>query len=166
LIARLILGGVFIKYSFEKIGGFEQTIAFLKLIKQYKMMPLDPPFYLNYTALILPWLEMVCAVALILGIFVRGAGVTVFGMLVVFTIAIGVRAVDMVDKTGMSFFDIEFDCGCGGGPVNIFWKLVANSTWILLSLIPIFSRSRWLTLEKAMSSREGQPAAGTLADIL
>lgn len=162
LLARLILGAVFIYYAFGKIGGVEETVTFLKLIKQYQMMPTEPAWYLNYTALILPWLELVCAVALILGIFVRGAGVTVFGMLLVFTVAIAVRAAHLVDETGISFFKLEFDCGCGGGPVNIFRKLLANSLWILLSLIPIFSPSRRLCLERMFADNRQPAPAGAV----
>ena len=60
--------------------------AFAEEVSYYHMLPM---WGVNWMAIFLPWLELVCAVALLTGIGRRGANVLVILMLVVFTYAIG-----------------------------------------------------------------------------
>jgi hypothetical protein len=64
-------------------------------------------------------------------------------MLVVFIPAIALRTLAMMRADPqLSFFDVQFDCGCGTG-VEIIWiKLLKNTGLTLLALIVLFSRSR------------------------
>lgn len=140
LLARLIVGGLFIYMGFNKT---QDPVGFLKLIREYQMIPQGMPVLLNVLAVTLPWLEVLCGVLLIAGVAVRGTAGLLVTMLVGFTAIIAVRAVDIYQSTGQAFCQIAFDCGCGTGVVNICFKLfVENTGLLLLSLVALWSRSR------------------------
>ncbi len=139
LLARLILGGMFIYMGTHKLAD---PIAFLKLVRMYHMLPETPPYFLNSVAIVLPWLEVFTGVALLIGLSVRGAAAIMTIMLCVFTPAILLRALKMVAETGQSFFQISFDCGCGSGVVVIWKKVTENLLLILLSILAVASCSR------------------------
>ncbi len=139
LMARLILAGMFIYMGSVKIAD---PVEFLKLVRQYHMLPESPAFLLNTTAIVLPWLEVVVGTALLLGLHVRGAALAATIMLVVFTPAIFLRALEIRAEKGISFFQVEFNCGCGGGIVIIWKKLLENMGLVVLSLVALLSASQ------------------------
>lgn len=138
LLVRLFLGGFFIYMGLAKI---DDPVAFLKQIRLYGLLPETPPYFLNGTAIVLPWLEVLCGGALVLGIFRRGASAWLAIMLCIFTPAIFLRALGVHQTEGTPFFQIAFDCGCGGGPEIIWIKLLKNSGLLLIVLATLFSRS-------------------------
>jgi putative oxidoreductase len=106
-ILRLIVGGVFIYASLDKIqnpGSFAAAVA------NYRILPY---IFLHPAALYLPWLEMVCGMALIIGIQKRGAAWIISIMTAIFMIAITVAL-----SRGL-----DISCGCfnteGGHGVGI-----------------------------------------------
>jgi len=139
LIARVILGVIFIYMGSMKFGS---PFEFLKQVRQYEMLPETPAIYLNATAIVLPWLEIVAGVALLIGLRIRGAAVAIALMLLVFTHAILIRGLHILSEQGGSFFDVVFDCGCGSGPVTIWIKLLGNVGFFVLTTVVLFSRSR------------------------
>lgn len=143
LLARLGLGYMFIWMGLNKVG---HPMEFLKQIHLYEMLPESPGLYMNATAIVLPWLEIICGLALILGVYLRGAALTIALMLAVFTPAILMRALAIQTAEGTPFFEIAFDCGCGSGVVITWKKLAENSGLFLAALIPLLSRSRFLCL--------------------
>ncbi len=56
LLARLVLGGMFVYMGADKILN---QVLFLKLIRQYEMVPESVPWLLNLIAAVLPWMESV-----------------------------------------------------------------------------------------------------------
>lgn len=150
LAARLVLGGMFIYMGMNKIAD---PVSFLKQIHLYNILPESPGILLNSVAIVLPWLEVVAGAALLWGLFVRGASLTILLMLLVFTPAILLRALAIQNADGVPFSEIAFDCGCGGGAVVIWKKLLENGGLILLSFVALISRSRFLCLEKLISGR-------------
>lgn len=139
LLARLILGGLFVYMALPKVGN---PSDFLKLIRLYHMVPESPPYFLNGIAIVLPWLEIICGLGLILGVLVRGASASIAIMLAVFTPVILVRAMAMHSAEGIPFFQTAFDCGCGTGIVIIWKKLLANVGLFFLSVLILCFRSR------------------------
>jgi len=139
LAARLMLGTMFIWMGCKKIG---EPIVFLKQVRLYHMVPESVPALLNSIAIILPWIEVVTGSALILGIALRGSALIQLVMLIIFTGAIFLRALNVNRVEGTPFFQIVFDCGCGAGPVTIWKKLLENLGLCLLTFIPLLSRSR------------------------
>jgi uncharacterized membrane protein YphA (DoxX/SURF4 family) len=138
-IARLVLAGMFIYMGLSKTLD---PIDFLKAIRVYHVLPETPPYFLNLTAVILPVLEVMCGLALLLGVAVRGAGLTLFGMLLVFTAALVSQSLDIHAAQPIAYCDIRFDCGCGAGEVYICSKLAENAGLTLLALVATLSRSR------------------------
>ena len=140
LIARLIVGVVFIHHGLVKVGD---THAFLKAVKGYGILPLDPPFLLNSVAVVLPWVEVVIGLLLVLGHARRAGGLLSFILLVVFTASIGKLTLDyMALHPEQAFLTIELDCGCGAGATNVAKKFAENAGLIVLSAWLMLSRSR------------------------
>lgn len=159
LLARLIVGGVFVYMGCMKVAS---PVEFLKQIHLFNMLPAEPGYYLNATAIVLPWLEIICGAALILGVFVRGAALNLLIMLSVFTPAIFLRAWTIRATEGTPFFEIAFDCGCGSGPVTIWTKLLENLGLWLAALVAILSQSRRFCLS-ALWSRGKQAMANCVS---
>jgi len=93
---RLILGGVFIYASIDKIihpGAFADILYNYNLIPGWMIHPL---------AVWLPWLELVSGIMMITGIFLRGATVILSGLLMVFIVALSINALR----------GYNIDCGC------------------------------------------------------
>jgi uncharacterized membrane protein YphA (DoxX/SURF4 family) len=158
LLIRLLLGGLFVYMAWPKIAD---PVDFLKLIRLYHMVPESPPVFLNGIAIVLPWLEMICGVALILGLFVRGASAMLAAMLVVFTPVIFVRALAIQGAEGTPFLEIAFDCGCGTGIVIIWKKLLANTGLFLLTLFPLWSRTYRFCLGVGVNRARPAPTAAS-----
>lgn len=148
LIARLIIGGMFVYLSILKI---QEPQAFLKAMKEFDVLPLDPPRLINTIAVLLPWFELVAGIAILLGVMLRGAGLAIFFSLVVFTIAVAARAFGIHSAEDIAFCAIKFDCGCGSGEVYICSKIVQNIGLTLASLPIFLSRSRRFCLGKLRS---------------
>jgi len=144
LVARLAVGGLFIWMGVAKIAD---PVTFLKLMRQYQVLPTSMPYFLNFVAVAVPWIEALCGVALVLGLAVRGAGLIATGMLVVFTPMILLRGLELYHQGGVSFCGVNFDCGCGAGVIFLCHKLVENVVLFLLALVAALSRSRRFCLE-------------------
>lgn len=152
LLARLAVGGMFAYLAFMKL---QDPIEFLKLTREYGVLPTDPPILLNLTAVVMPWLEMVCAVALFLGLFRRGAALLLTGMMLFFTPLVIWHAIGLYNAAPpgqyASFCEVCFDCGCGTGVVCICYKAAENTALLLGSLVALFSRSHRFTLDAALT---------------
>ena len=155
LIVRFVLGGLFIYMGINKLG---HPIEFLKQIHLYHMLPESPPYFLNTTAIVLPWIEVLCGVLLVVGLAVRAAALQVLVMLSVFTPAILLRALAIRHETGTAFMDIAFDCGCGSGVVITWIKLLENSGLWLLASYALVSGSRRFTLTMLLERRKANPS--------
>ncbi len=143
LLARVFLAAIFLYMGSMKIGD---PFVFLKQVRQFEMLPESPPIYLNATAIVLPWLEIITGVALLIGLRFRGAAAAIVLMLLVFTPAILIRALHIQAEKGISFFDVAFDCGCGSGVVVIWTKLLGNVGLLILALGILLSRSNRFSL--------------------
>lgn len=144
-LVRLVLAGTFIYMAVLKI---QDPVGFLKGVRLYRMLPEEPAWILNSIAISLPWIELLTGLAILFGVWLRGAAVVQMAMLAVFTPAILLRALDVRATEGTPFLQIAFDCGCGTG-VQIVWrKLLANSGLFLCSFLAAASSSRRLCLDR------------------
>ena len=165
LIARLVLAATFIYTGSAKIAD---PVDFLKQIRMFQMLPETPPVYLNASAIVIPWLEVVAGTALLIGLHVRGAAAASLIMLCTFTPAILLRALAVRAEQGISFFDVKFACGCAGSAEVIIWtKLLANVGLIALSSVALFSRSNRFLIGPWLDQRLGSLAAnsGSARDV-
>ena len=95
---RLVVGGVFIWAGILKILD---PLEFAQNIANYRVVSRDISFSL---ALVLPWLEVLCGILVILGIFRSASSLLLSGMLGVFLVLITVTILRGLDV----------DCGCFG----------------------------------------------------
>ena len=98
---RLIIGTIFIIAAIPKImepQDFAWSIALYQML-HYK--------YVHLLAVILPWIELICGIALILGLRTRGAAVVISGLLVMFICAIGFAIVNKIEMSGCGCFSQE-----------------------------------------------------------
>ncbi|MCP5050537.1 MAG: DoxX family membrane protein [bacterium] len=95
-IARLLLGGIFIAASIDKIT---HARAFSDIVYNYQLLP---EMFIYVWAITLPWLEFISGILLVTGIYKRAAASMLGGLLVIFIIAISINLIR----------GIEFDCGC------------------------------------------------------
>lgn len=96
LLARLVLGGIFIYASLDKIAHPRE---FARIIANYSILP-DP--LTTLPALVLPWLELLAGLCLVFGIWVRSAAFLLSLLLLVFILALGFNAMR----------GISLSCGC------------------------------------------------------
>jgi uncharacterized membrane protein YphA (DoxX/SURF4 family) len=94
---RLVLGGLFVYASFDKIA---HPAAFARIVYQWQIAG---PVASNVVAVTLPWLELVAGALLIAGAWKREAALVIALLLVVFLAAAG-----SVLARGI---DVE-NCGC------------------------------------------------------
>ena len=104
LLARLVLGGVFLVAGFLKVTTPE---AMAKATQAYQVLPHDLAAYVGYA---LPTVEIILGLLLVLGLFTRVAAVLTSLLLVVF-----VAGIAQAWARGLTI-----DCGCfgGGGTVS------------------------------------------------
>lgn len=96
LVFRLILGSIFIYASLDKIAHPEQ---FARIVYNYKILPHS---LINIFAIVMPWVELICAVFLIGGIFVESSSAVLSLLLVSFIVALSVNFLRGLD----------INCGC------------------------------------------------------
>jgi len=135
--ARVVLGVVFLRMGLAKV---EDPVAFLKLVREYELVPDALPWLLNSVAIVVPWLEVWLGALLILGVAVRGVSLTLLAMLIVFTGAIAVRGLALAEAGSQPFCDVAFDCGCGSGVVAVCAKLPENVGLMVLAGIGVATR--------------------------
>ena len=96
IFARLILGGIFVYASFEKII---HPAAFAEEVHRYQILP---DILINLTAIVLPWLELVVGAFLIFGFWMPGAVLMSNLLLMTFT---GALMFNMARG-------LDISCGC------------------------------------------------------
>ncbi len=95
---RIIVGGVFIWAGVLKIID---PLGFAESIANYRLFPAWMAFFL---ALVIPWIELICGVLLILGLFPRTSAFVLSLFLFAFIVLIWVSILRGLD----------IDCGCFG----------------------------------------------------
>jgi len=131
-ILRVILGGVFIFASWDKI---QSPVYFAVAVENYRLIP---DIVTNLVAVILPWLELYCGILLVSGLWYRSAAMIVLFLNMIFIFAILYALI-----SGLSI-----DCGCFGTDTTVSWGRVIEDFFLLgFSLIIIFTPESILAME-------------------
>jgi uncharacterized membrane protein YphA (DoxX/SURF4 family) len=128
VLVRCGVAALLLAYGIEKMSGLSD---FLKSIHSYGVLPTTPPWILNLAANGIPILEIAGGLFLLFGWCRRGTSAVVALFLLVFSVAIFMRTLDVMAETGQAFTEIAFDCGCGNGDVIIWQKLLFNAALLL-----------------------------------
>jgi uncharacterized membrane protein YphA (DoxX/SURF4 family) len=96
IIIRVILGGLFMYSSFDKMANPE---AFADIIDNYRLLPVQ---LVNPMAIFLPWLEFITGLLLLTGKWVKGSLLIYSSLLVIFIIALAQALIRGLD----------ISCGC------------------------------------------------------
>ncbi len=136
LAFRVVLAAVFIYAALQKAG---KPLLFADEIGMYGILGLG--FLLYLIAIVLPWIEMFCGLALLTGIFMRGAALILASMNLVFIVVISYRTVGIMAAEGIPLRQIYFDCGCGFGPTYAWKKLIEDMILLVFSGTVFFSPS-------------------------
>lgn len=115
LIARVILGTWFVYSGGVKIFG-SGLDRFTYDVANYKLVHAPWDAVVAYTV---PWFELIAGVCLMLGILRRGAILSITGLVVMFSIAVG----------WAWSHGLDISCGCHGGETKIqYWSKAAEFT--------------------------------------
>jgi len=128
VVARIVLGLVFLSASLHKIvdpGSFARAMA------NYRLLPAE---LVNFFAVVIPWVELLCGVLLLLGQWVRTCSLLVSCMLVLFVVAVGASIIRGLD----------IHCGCFSGDSGrqVGLRLLAEDALYLVLSIFLAIRGR------------------------
>lgn len=121
LAARLALAAIFAFAAIPKLGD---AASFARDIDNYHMLPVE---WAAPLAVMMPPLELLVALALLVGFHARGAALVSAGMMLVFAVAMA-QAIAR---------GIDLDCGCFGSALAMEvsgWSILRNVVLASLSL--------------------------------
>ncbi len=119
---QVALGLLFLTSALAKIGDTGS------LATQVHYFRLVPAWSENLFGMTLPWIELLCGLALVLGVRARAGAWVALASLVVFTVAVGIAMAR----------GLNFECGCFGtlAGTRVGWaKLGENAAMIVLAVL-------------------------------
>jgi uncharacterized membrane protein YphA (DoxX/SURF4 family) len=143
VIFRWAVGLIFIYASMDKL--FHPS-AFAVAVYNYKILPGG---LINLVAITLPWLELVCGILLIIGLFPRAAALILSVLLVVFFFALSISL----------YRGIDISCGCftvstTADKIGISYML-RDLLVLALSIQILFFDRNLLSIERLLFLRQG-----------
>lgn len=118
-LARWVIAGVFL------YAGISKALDPTLLARQIKNYHLAPWWLVHPLAIVLPWLEITCALLLVLGIWVSEAASIIGVLTVLFITAIGWAL----------YWDLSIQCGCFSRYGMASWPhMVGNAALLLLTI--------------------------------
>jgi uncharacterized membrane protein YphA (DoxX/SURF4 family) len=139
-LVRVGCGFIFIYASWDKILD---PPAFARIIQNYQLLP---PAAVHPVAVVLPWVEAICGLALVSGVG-AGGGLAVFtGLMAVFTGALALNA----------WRGIDTECGCFSVAAGATAGRAADD---LVRDVLLLAAAAW-ALAHRVRRNAGYPAAG------
>lgn len=130
LALRLVVGGVFVFASFDKLMNQE---AFAKAIYNYKFLP---EIFINVFAIIIPYIELAAGVFLIFGIYKRGSSFLISFLLIIFLISLG-----QAYARGLDINCACFSLESSGQKSDILLRIIED-IFLLIASIIIYIKSK------------------------
>lgn len=144
LAFRLYIGGIFIYAGMYKIS---YTAEFAETIASYQLAPY---WAVNFLALVMPWLELICGILLVFGVKSKSATAIITGMLALFIVAVFLV---LVRK-------IPIGCGCFSSVEEpMSWTTLARDlVWLAMSIhIYLFDSALQLERKFLITIKDAQP---------
>lgn len=134
-VVRVALGALFI---YAAVGKILQPTEFAREVDNYRLLPYGA---VVLTAVVLPWLELLCGVGLIVRRWARGSALLVVIMLGVFTatlVSALVRGLDIscgcfalsAEASKVSLLRVLEDCVMLATAVWVWWKEEARANQV------------------------------------
>jgi len=130
LLLRLVLGSVFIISGLDKVADLN---TFMHAILNYQIIDSG---IAAVVATVLPWLEILCGLGVILGIYPRASSVIITLLLAVFTLLVGTAMLRGLD----------ISCGCftqDPSAHRVGWQKIAENIGMMLAGIYLASARNW-----------------------
>lgn len=142
LASALIVGGYFLYAAYFKITDVRQ---FAIEIKNYKLAWLDERF-VHIPAILVPWIEVAAAIALIVPLTRKGGAIVIGGLLVFFIYAVYDAAI---------IRGLTISCGCTGkGSGQAGWLTIGRNFLLLAATFASVYLPNW----RAKSGAPEEPA--------
>jgi uncharacterized membrane protein YphA (DoxX/SURF4 family) len=144
LPARWYLGFVFLLACQHKIVHPE---AFAVDVATYGILPLS---LVNPMAISLPWLELSAGIMLVVGLRARAAALMVFGMMVMFTVALAIALAQGLDMA----------CGCFASEAAQSGDAISGRTvlrdvgWLMISAYVVLFDHSPIGLDRILARRK------------
>jgi putative oxidoreductase len=140
-LLRIFLGFIFIFASLEKILHPD---AFATSIIDYRIVSAGPALLI---ATVLPWIELLCGLGLLFGVFLRGSALLALIMLSVFTVLV----------LSALWRGLDISCGCftqDPTAERIGWKKVGEDLLLtFMSILAFRTLSIGFSLERFLQNR-------------
>ena len=140
LIARVVIGAIFIYAGFMKI---QDPAAFAKAVDSYQMLP---SVFVGLIAVVLPMTELIAGLALVFTKWSRESALLILAMLVVF----------LVGLSQASIRGLEISCGCFGEDEGVTESIGMAIVRDLLMLVPTV----WLVIRPSRKMFDWQISLG------
>jgi len=135
LLFRLVVGGVYLYASYDKILHPE---VFVRFVHNYRILP---PALETLFALILPSLEFLIGLFLVFGVLTEASALLTSGTLIMFLIAIA--------SALLRHIDIECGCFFTAKSARIGMSYIYRDLLLLIpTLLILFRPSRFLALDR------------------
>lgn len=139
--AQIALGAVFIVAALPKIAD---PPGFAKAIWNYQLFP---AWSVHPSALVLPWLELLCGLALCLGLWTRAAASWVAALLVAFIVALSINLAR----------HHPVDCGCFStqATARSAEERVGDMRWVILRDLGLLLLAAQVLVAGTRAARDG-----------
>ena len=129
---------MFVYASIDKISS---PTYFAGTIQNYQIIP---EFLLNIVAITLPWLELICGVLILAGVWHRSAAFITSLLMIIFIIAI----------LSAILRGLDIECGCFGSGTSADWMRIIEDLFLLvISLQIVFYPKSTLALENILEKK-------------
>ena len=122
ILLRFILAGVFLAAAVSKVIN---PADFVNDIENYRLLP---PVFAALTAVVLPWMELVCAVLLLLNKWVKPSALLLILMTIVFIAAISSAMIRGLD----------IECGCFSGDSTVGVVRLIEDVLLLTAALTLY----------------------------
>jgi uncharacterized membrane protein YphA (DoxX/SURF4 family) len=137
LAFRLILAGIFLLSSYGKLVDIERYSV--DAVYNFGILPVEPVNIARFFGLVMPFVELLCALGLLFGVLTRLSALGVSLMSLAFFVSKGI-----VLSQGRSI-----ECGCFGAVIDTLASVTIfmDIPMLLMGLLVMFSSSRhWLAI--------------------